>query len=277
MNAIEVIPIRRPGRWMAMAAVIVVACTILRSFATNPRFHWTVVGRYFLAPPILHGLGITLALTAMAMLIGIAGGLVVAIMRLSPNPLLAGASWVYVWFFRGTPVLIQLLFWFNIEALYPHLGFGPGLSLSANALITPIVAATIGLGLNEAAYMSEIIRAGILAVDDGQTQAAHALGMNRMQTIRRIVLPQAMRMIIPPTANEAIGLLKTTSLASVITVTELLYSAQLIYSVNYLTIQLLIVASLWYLIVTTALSIGQTWLERRFDRGSAVRPRATHG
>jgi polar amino acid transport system permease protein len=208
------------------------------------------------------------------MVIGIAIGVVLAVMRLSPNPLVGGASWIYVWLFRGTPVLVQLLFWQFVSALYPHLSIGipfGGAELAhadANSLIHPFTAAILGLGLNEGAYMSEIVRAGILSVDEGQSEAAHALGMSRMQTLRRIVLPQAMRVIIPPTGNETISMLKTTSLVSVIAYAELLYSAQLIYSVNYKTIPLLIVASAWYLFFTTILSIGQYYVERRYARGA---------
>jgi polar amino acid transport system permease protein len=208
------------------------------------------------------------------MAIGIVLGVVLAVMRLSPNPLVSGASWLYVWFFRGTPLLVQLLFWNFISALYPKISigipFGPEFfSFSANDVITPFVAAILGLGLNQAAYQAEIVRAGILSVDEGQNDAAHALGMTRLQTMRRIVLPQAMRVIIPPTGNETISMLKMSSLVSVIAYKELLYTVQLIYAVNYKQIPLLIVASLWYLIVTTLLSIGQYYLERRFGRGAA--------
>jgi polar amino acid transport system permease protein len=269
---IQAVRLRHPGRWVSVIVVLLIAEQIARSLATNSRFEWHIVAHYFFSREILQGLQTTLELTAAAMAIAVAGGAALAVMRISPNWLLSRASWVYTWFFRGTPVLVQLLFWFNIQALYPKinfgLGIGPSLSFQANSLITPMVAAVVGLGLNEAAYMGEIVRAGILAVDEGQTDAAHALGMSRMQTMRRIILPQAMRVIIPPTANETIGMLKTSSLASVITVTELLFSAQLIYSINYRTIQLLIVASFWYLIVTTVLSIGQYYLERRFARGT---------
>ena len=187
---------------------------------------------------------------------------------------------MYIWFFRGTPVLVQILFWNNISALYPSFGLGIPLgpelgSFDANSVITPFVAALLALGLNEGAYMAEIVRAGIISVDEGQADAASALGMTRLQTMRRIVLPQAMRVIIPPTGNETISMLKTTSLVSVIATTELLYSAQLIYSENYRTIPLLIVASLWYLIITTILSIGQYFLERRYGRGASRNQRET--
>ena len=212
------------------------------------------------------------------MAIGIVLGVLLAVMRLSPNPLVSGAAWVYIWFFRGTPVLVQILLWYNIAALYPKFSvgipFGPTFfHFTATTVITPFVAGMLGLGLNEGAYMAEIVRAGIISVPEGQTEAAQSLGMRRLQTIRRIVLPQAMRVIVPPTGNETISMLKTTSLVSVIALPhpELLYAAQLIYSVNYLTIQLLIVASLWYLIVTTVLTIGQYYLERRYARGSARR------
>jgi len=209
------------------------------------------------------------------MAIGIVLGVLLAVMRLSPNPLVSGASWVYIWLFRGTPVLVQILLWYNIAALYPRLSlgipFGPTFAqVDANSLITPFVAGMLALGLNEGAYMAEIVRAGVISVPEGQTHAAQSLGMTRLQTMRRIVLPQAMRVIVPPTGNETISMLKTTSLVSVIALPhpELLYAAQLIYSVTYQTIQLLIVASLWYLIVTTVLTIGQFYLERYFGRGA---------
>jgi polar amino acid transport system permease protein len=207
------------------------------------------------------------------MAIGIVLGVVLALMRLSPNPVLASAAWSFIWLFRGTPVLVQLLFWNFIAALYPEITlgipFGPDLvHADANVLITPFVAAILGLGLNEAAYMAEIVRAGIISVDEGQSDAARALGMRRLQIMRRIVLPQAMRVIVPPTGNEAISMLKTTSLVSVLAYTELLYSVQLIYAANYQQIPLLVVASIWYLVATTVLSIGQHFLERRFGRGT---------
>jgi polar amino acid transport system permease protein len=217
---------------------------------------------------------LTLELTVVAMLMGIALGVGLAVMRLSPNPLVAGSSALYIWFFRGTPVLVQLLFWNFISALYPEISigipFGPDIiSGDANELITPFAAAILGLGLNQGAYQAEIVRAGVLSVDEGQTDAAQALGMTRLQTMRRIVLPQAMRVIIPPTGNEVISMLKTSALVSVIAYPELLYSAQLIYAVNFKQIPLLLVVCIWYLVVTTILSIGQYYVERRFGRSSA--------
>jgi polar amino acid transport system permease protein len=272
---IRAVPVRHPGRWVAAAIVALIIAIIVQSVATNERFHWDVVGDYLFSSRILHGLLVTLELTAIAMAIGIALGVVLAVMRLSANPLISGSAWFYVWAFRGTPVLVQLLFWSFISALYPKLSIGIPFggpefaSGSANGIITPFVAAILGLGLNEGAYMSEIVRAGILSVDEGQSEASQALGMTRLQTLRRIVLPQAMRVIIPPTGNETISMLKTSSLVSVIAYPELLYSAQLIYSVNYQTIPLLIVASIWYLVVTTVLSIGQYYIERYYGRGTA--------
>jgi polar amino acid transport system permease protein len=267
-GAIEAVPVRHPGRWIAALVVAVIAFLLARSVITNPRFEWDVVGDYLFDARVLRGIVTTLELTVIAMLIGILGGVLLAVMRLSPNPMVSGSSFSYIWIFRGTPVLVQLLFWNFIAAVYPQITFGlPFVHLDANDLIKPFTAAILGLGLNEAAYMSEIVRAGILSVDEGQSEAAQALGMTRTQTMRRIVLPQAMRVIVPPTGNEIISMLKTTSLASAIAVTELLYAVQLIYAQNYKTIPLLIVASFWYLLGTTILSIGQYFLERRFGRG----------
>lgn len=272
---IKAVPVRHPLRWVVAAIVAVVAADVIWSMATNSRFEWGVFRDFFFDPRILRGLVKTLELTVLAMAIGILLGIVLAVMRLSPNPMISAGASFYVWIFRGTPVLVQILLWNYVGALYPHITFGvpfggPDLiSVSANTLITPFVAGTLALGLNEGAYMAEIVRAGILSVDEGQTEAAHALGMTRLQTMRRIVLPQAMRVIVPPTGNETISMLKTSSLVSVIAVADLTYAAQLIYAVNYKTIPLLLVISAWYLIFTTILSIGQYYLERRFGRGSS--------
>jgi polar amino acid transport system permease protein len=257
-----------------VAAAVIAALLVATadSIASNPRFEWGIVARYFTSRRILDGLAVTIELTAASMAIGIALGALLAVMRLSPNPLVSGASWTYIWLFRGTPVLVQILLWFNVAALYPRFSlgipFGPTFAhFGASSVITPFIAGMLALGLNEGAYMAEIVRAGIISVPDGQVDAAQSLGMRRLQTMRRIVLPQAMRVIVPPTGNETISMLKTSSLVSVIAVPELLYASQLIYAVNYRTIQLLIVASLWYLIVTTVLTIGQHYLERHFARG----------
>jgi polar amino acid transport system permease protein len=273
-DEVRAIPVRHRGRWLAGLVILFVTYAVVVSLATNKRFQWGVVRHYLTAPQILHGLVVTLELTATSMAIGITLGVILAVMRLSPNPLVSGSSWLYIWFFRGTPVFVQILFWFNIPALYPRFAVGIPLGpqfthVNLTSLITPFIAGMLALGLNEGAYMAEIVRAGIISVDEGQTEAAQALGMTRLLTMRRIVLPQAMRVIIPPTGNETISMLKTTSLVSAIAVTELLYSAQIIYARTYQTIQLLIVASIWYLIVTTVLSIGQYYLERYFGRGSS--------
>ncbi|MDQ1413149.1 MAG: polar amino acid transport system permease protein [Acidimicrobiaceae bacterium] len=280
---------RHPGRWVATAAVVVlgvmfvhtlVATQVVRGTQRQPRFQWDVVRRYLWSRPVLDGVTITIELTVVAMAIGIALGVVLAVMRLSPNPIVSSASWLYIWFFRGTPVLVQLLFWYDLSYLYPTLSlgipFGPALvHLNANTAVTPFAAALFGLGLNEGAYMAEIVRAGILSVEEGQTDAAKALGLTRLGTMRRIVLPQAMRVIIPPMGNETISMLKTSSLASTITVVELLRSAQNIYSRTFETVPLLMVASFWYLAMTSVLTVGQYYLERRFARGALREPPPT--
>jgi polar amino acid transport system permease protein len=273
-DEIQAVSVRHFGRWIAAAIVAILIVALVKSVVSNPRFEWDVVGKYLFDHRILDGLRVTLELTALAMLIGIVLGVLLALMRLSPNPLLRGTSWVYIWVFRGTPVLVQILFWNNIAAVYPSIDlgipFGPSfVHLNANHLITVFMAGTLGLGLNEGAYMAEIVRAGIISVSEGQTDAAQALGMTRIQTMRRIVLPQSMRVIIPPTGNETISMLKTTSLVAFIALSDLLYSGQLIYSVNYKTIQLLIVVSAWYLLITSILTIGQYYIERYYGRGSS--------
>jgi polar amino acid transport system permease protein len=271
---IKAIPVRHPGRWVAGAVVLFLLISIGNSMAANSRFQWGIVKHFFFSSRILHGLVVTLELTAVAMAIGIVLGVVLAVMRLSANPLVSVASWFYIWIFRGTPVLVQILFWYNIAAIYPHFALGLPFNgpqfahINATAAITPFVAGVLALGLNEAAYYAEIVRAGIISVDEGQTEAAQSLGMTPLLTMRRIVLPQAMRVIVPPTGNETISMLKTSSLVSVIAVTELTYAAQQIYAVNYRTIQLLIVISIWYLIVTTVLTIGQYYVERYYGRGA---------
>jgi polar amino acid transport system permease protein len=268
-DGLTVVPQRHPGRLLAAIVVLSVAAMLARSVLANQRFHWDVVGLYLRDVSIGRGLAVTLELTIACMLIGVVLGAALAVMRLSSNPVVRGGAYVYVSFFRGTPVLVQLLFWYNLAALYPRISFGlPWVSLNANQIVTPMAAAILGLGLNQAAYQSEIVRAGILSVDHGQSEAAEALGLTRMQIMRRIVLPQAMRVVIPPTGNETIGMLKSTALVSVLAVPDLLYSAQIIYSRNFQTIPLLIVASIWYLVVTSILSIGQFYLERHFARGN---------
>jgi polar amino acid transport system permease protein len=273
-ETIKAVPVRHPGRWVSAAIILVLAAMLVHMLFTNPNLDWSTFGKYFSDGSILKGLVATLELTVIAMAIGIVGGVILALMRLSSNPMLSSAAWLYIWFFRGTPVLVQLIFWFNIKALFGDISlgipFGPMfITWDVNSLVTTFVAAILGLGLNEAAYMSEIVRAGILSVDEGQTEAAHALGMRRLKVMRRIVLPQAMRVIIPPTGNETISMLKTTSLASTVAFTELLKAGEDIFNANYRTIPLLIVVSVWYIIVTSVLSVGQYYLERYFGRGSS--------
>ncbi|HEY9474024.1 MAG TPA: amino acid ABC transporter permease [Mycobacteriales bacterium] len=271
---LPVIPVRHPGRWVGAAVIAVLLAMLVHSLVVNPNWQWDYVQGYFTYHAILGGILVTLELTVLAMVLGIVGGVVLAVMRLSPNPIVVSAAWVYTWFFRGTPVLVQLLFWGFIARLYPELSlgipFGPRfVTVDSNTLISTFTAAVLGLGLNEAAYMSEIVRAGILSVDHGQGEAAAALGMRRLQTMRRIVLPQAMRVIVPPTGNETISMLKTTSLVVVLALGDLLGVAALIYGGNFKQIPLLVMASLWYLIMTSVLSVIQYYVERRFARGSS--------
>ncbi|MFJ6415851.1 amino acid ABC transporter permease [Paeniglutamicibacter sp. NPDC091659] len=268
-----VIPLKHPVRNAFAAIIVVVAALAAIDVALNERYHWDVVADYLFAPRILTGAALTLMLTVVSMSVGISLGAVLAIMRLSENPILSTIARGYIWFFRGTPLLVQLIFWYNIAALYPVIALGlpfggPSIVLgSANVLITPLGAALLGLSLNEAAYMAEIIRGGIGSVDRGQYDASKALGMSGSKLMRRIILPQAMRVVLPPTGNQVISMLKGTSLVSVLAISDLLYSAQIIYSENYQTIPLLIVASLWYLLMTTILSFFQEKLERHYGRG----------
>ena len=262
------------GWWILVVFVALCAGGIIKMLVTNPNLQWDVVADYFFTRRILRGVLVTLELTALAMVFGILLGILTAVMRLSPIKILSSVAWAYTWFFRGTPLLVQIIFWFNLGALFPTIDVGLPLtgpvffSEDSNVIITPFVAALLGLALNEGAYMSEIVRGGILSVDHGQNEAAAALGMRSTKIMRRIVLPQAMRVIVPPTGNQVIGMLKSTALVSVTSTAELLYTSQQIYNQNFQTIPLLIVASLWYLIITSILSTGQYYLERRYARGS---------
>jgi polar amino acid transport system permease protein len=260
--------------YVAWFACAVVTLLVARSLVTNENYQWSVVAEYFTAESVMRGLVLTLVLTFLAMFFGSVLGLVVAILRVSPlRPvrILAGA---YVTFFRGTPVLVQLIFWFNLAALYPNLAIGiPFTDLSqdvdVNRLISATTAAVLGLSLNQAAYQAEIFRGGFASVDKGQVEAADSLGMSRMTKMRRIIVPQAMPTIVPATGNQFIGMFKETSLVSVLGVAELLQSVQLIYARTYQTIPLLIVACLWYLTMTLALSYPQSLIEKRFSRTRA--------
>ncbi len=272
-KAIRAVPVRHPGRWVAAGAIAVLAILAIHAVVTNPRFNWSEQAKYAFDSSVTAGVRTTLMLTLFSMLIGVVLGIILAVMRLSSNPLVSGAAWLYIWTFRGTPVLVQLLVWASLGALFPTLGIGIPFGhvfFSARTfdLIPGLAAALLGLGLNEAAYMSEIVRAGILSVDEGQSEAATALGMPKMLTLRRIVLPQAMRVIVPPTGNETISMLKTTSLVAYVPYYELLFKVQNIYTRTYQVMPMLIMASLWYLGMTSVLMTGQYYIERHFARGS---------
>ncbi|HVC77931.1 MAG TPA: amino acid ABC transporter permease [Candidatus Micrarchaeaceae archaeon] len=272
-EGIKAIPVRHPWRWVSTVVVVAIVAVIVDIFVTAPNMNWAVIRQYLFGRLILQGIVITLELTVIAMIIGVVLGIVLAVMRLSPNPVVSSVSWFYIWFFRGTPVLVQIFFWYNLASILPHISLGiPGgpvlFHASTNYLVPPFTAAILGLGLNEAAYMAEIVRAGLISVDQGQTEAAQALGMTRLLLMRRIVLPQAMRVIVPPTGNETISMLKTSSLAFVATVPELFTRQEEISNANFDVIELAIVASLWYLAMTSVLTIGQYYVERYFARGS---------
>ena len=271
---LQAVPVRHPGRWVGVVVIAILAAMFVHSLLTNPNWGWPLIGEWIFSPPILKGVVVTLILTFLSMVIGLALGVVLAIMRLSPNPVMSGSAWVFVWVFRGTPVYVQLFLWGSIIALYKTISlgvpFGPELiTFDTKTLIPAFVAALLGLGLNEAAYMSEIVRAGILSVDEGQEEAATALGMSRMQTLRHIVLPQAMRVIVPPTGNETISMLKTTSLVIAIPLTtELFFQAQVIGNRLFQPFPMAVMASLWYLALTSVLMFGQYYLERYYAKGA---------
>lgn len=280
-EAIKAIPVRHYGRWIGAAAVLGLLAMLVLAFA-NADIQWTVVGDYLNHQTIIDGAANTLWITLLAMLLGVTLGTLLAMMRLSGNPVLASVAYGYIWFFRGTPVLVQLFLWYNLALIFPSVTididlvvFSIDYSEDMNTLMTPFMAALLGLGLNEAAYMAEISRAGIQSVDRGQTEAAHALGMSSGRTMRRIVLPQAMRVIIPPTGNEFINMLKTSSLAYAIQYQELFLAGRNISSRTLAVMEMLIVVSIWYLLLTTVFSIGQYYLERHFARGSEHAPPPT--
>jgi polar amino acid transport system permease protein len=274
IDEIRAVPVRHPGRWLAAAVLLLLAAMFVHGLATNPAWKWDVVGDELFSNRILQGLLLTVELTVLAMVIGVVGGVIMAIMRMSANPVVSSVAWLYIWFFRGVPVLVQLVFWAFLAKLYPYLSLGIPFGqdyvfFDTNQLIPIFGAAVLGFGLNEAAYMAEIVRAGILSVGQGQTEAAEALGMRRMKILRRIVLPQAMRFIIPPTGNETISMLKETAIASLVAVGELFTVVRQIYGSTYQHIPLLVVASIWYLVLTSVLSVGQYYIERHYSRGVA--------
>ncbi|ALX44738.1 amino acid ABC transporter permease (plasmid) [Burkholderia humptydooensis] len=255
------------GRYVASIAIVAALAYVALAFARG-QIEWRVVGQFLTARSILTGLGNTIVMTVLAMTLGIVLGVVTAVMRLSSNPVLGAIAQGYIWLFRGTPVILQLLLWFNLALVFPTLGI-PGIAEFRTVdVMTPFLAAVLGLGINQGAYTSEVVRAGLLSVDTGQYEAAKSIGMARLQALRRIILPQAMRMIVPPIGNELIGMVKLTSLASVVQYAEMLHNAQNIYYANARVIELLIVAGIWYLAVVTVLSFAQARVERRFARGA---------
>ncbi|HEU5036861.1 MAG TPA: amino acid ABC transporter permease [Nocardioides sp.] len=264
------------GRWAGTAVAALIAGWLAYTIIVNPNIHWDVIADHQFDSRIMHGLWVTIQLTVISMVVGVAIGVVVAVMQLSSSSLLRGLAGAYSWFFRGTPVLVQLLFWFNLGLLFPYLELGipfggPKLfSVEASSVITPFVAGLLGLAINEGAYMSQIVRAGIISVDHGQREAAESLGMSRSKVLTRVILPQAMRIIIPPTGNQFISMLKTTSLVSVIAGADLLTVVTRIYLGNFEVISMLLVASFWYLLLTTVASVGQHYIERRYSRGVQV-------
>nr|WP_216645832.1 amino acid ABC transporter permease [Isoptericola halotolerans] len=268
-------PVPRPGRWISGAVVLVLAAMVVNALVTNPNFRWDTVWLYLRDVNVVRGVGWTLVLTFGSMAIAVVLAVLLAVMRRSDNPVMRWVSWVYIWFFRGTPIYTQLVFWGLISVLYPRLSlgvpFGPELLVvDTRTVITAFWAALIGLALNEAAYLAEIVRAGLGSVDAGQAEAARALGMKEGKILRRIVLPQAMRVIVPPTGNETISMLKTTSLVVAVPFTlEITYATSAIGSRTFQPIPLLIVAALWYLLITSVLMVGQHHLERHYGRGVA--------
>jgi len=270
---------RHYGRWFSALIVLLLVALMGSSVISNPRFEWDVVAQNLTEASILNGVIMTIKLTAISVLFGFAGGTLLALMRLSANPVLVGVSWAYTWFFRAVPMLVQLFLWYNIAALYPKLTLslpfiGEVWSATTNEIISPFSAAVIALVMHQSAYAAEIIRAGIQSVNPGQLEAAKALGYRPGQIFRQTVLPQAMRTILPPAGNEVIGQLKTTAVVSVIALQDVLYSAQIIYQRTYEVIPLLLVATAWYLLMTSVLSIGQHYVEVWFSRGNSPAKRS---
>ncbi len=268
-----VVPRRRPWTWVGVVVVAVLLAQFVNGLVTNPGWDWPTFAAYFATETVISALWTTIQLTLLGTALGFALGVVLATMRLSANAFLQVVAWGYIWAFRSIPLIVQLLFWFNIAYLYQTLSFGvpfgPGfVTVETNHLFGALGAAVLGLALHQAAYAAEIIRGGILSVDQGQIEASAALGIPRRRQFFRIVLPQAMRSILPNAANEVISLFKGTSIVSVMAIPELFYQVQVIYGRNSRVVPLLLVATVWYIILTTVLSIGQYYLERHFARGS---------
>lgn len=270
ISTYKVVPRRYYGRYASATLIVVLLIGLVHAFI-NGNIEWGFVRQFLTAESIMFGLLNTIIMSILAMALGVVLGVIVAVMRMSQNPLLRYVAQGYTWLFRGTPLILQLLLWFNLALIFPTLGI-PGLfEFKTVEVITPFAAALLGLGINQGAYTAEVVRAGLLSVDSGQYEAAKSIGMPRLQALRRIILPQAMRIIIPPVSNEFIGMVKMTSLASVIQYSELLHNAQNIYYANARVMELLIVAGIWYLAVVTILTFGQSRLEKRFARGAGKR------
>ncbi|CAL9538061.1 MULTISPECIES: amino acid ABC transporter permease [Streptomyces] len=265
-EAIRAIPVRHYGRWISAVVVLALAAALAYAFSQG-NVRWATVPEKMFDPTILRGLGNTIWISIASMALGLVLGVLFAVMRLSKNPVTSTIAWFYIWFFRGTPVYVQLLIWFNLALIFPILNLG-FYKDEMTQVMTPFLAALLGLGLNEGAYMAEIVRAGIQSVDEGQTEASHALGMTQTQTMRRVVLPQAMRVIVPPTGNEFINMLKTSSLVVAVQYFDLLRAAQDIASTSFAVMEMFFVASIWYLVLTSIFSIGQYYLERHYARGA---------
>lgn len=270
---------RRSYGWLLVSVLLVYGViSLLLAFANNPIISWPDVRSYLFSPLILGGVVNTLWITAASLTIGAVIGTILALMRLSPHAVPRAIAWTYIWIFRGIPTLVQIIFWFNLGLIFPTVGLSLPFvdysiySVDTNSIMSAMFCALLGLGLNEAAYVTEIVRGGILAVDPGQREAAKALGMTPLQTMRHAVLPQAGKIVIPPMGNELIAMLKQTSLVSVIGYAELLSTARRIYAVNYKTVELLIVVSIWYLALTSILSLLQGYLERRMSYQAKSRP-----
>jgi polar amino acid transport system permease protein len=266
-EAVKAIPVRHPWRYVSAVVALALLGSVVYAFAQG-KINWGAVPDYFFDDRILEGVWNTLLLTMLSMVIGIVGGILLAVMRLSKNPVTSSIAWFYIWFFRGTPVLVQLFVWFNLGLVFEYINLGPIYKDYWSSFMTPLLTALLGLGLNEAAYMAEICRAGLLSVDEGQTEASHALGMSQGRTLRRIVIPQAMRVIVPPTGNEVINMLKTTSLVSAVQYYDLFKEAQDIGQNAGSTVEMYFLAAAWYLIMTSVLSVGQYYIERYYARGS---------
>ncbi|MCU7725171.1 amino acid ABC transporter permease [Actinoplanes sp. KI2] len=269
---LTVVPARHPWRWVGAAAVLVLVAQFAHGLVTNPGWDWATFAGYFFEESVMQALLVTLELTFAGAVLGFLGGIVLAPMRLSGNPVLRSVSWTYIWVFRSVPLIVQLLFWANLGYLYDTLQlgvpFGPGfLHVGTSSLISSLGAALIGLALHEAAYAAEIVRAGIISVDQRQLEAAAALGIPRLRQFRRILLPQAMRAILPSAANELVNLLKSTSVVYVLAIGELFYQVQVVYGRNGRVVPLLMVATVWYVILTALLSVFQHYVERHFARG----------